>query len=108
MRSDGPLLYPNADAVRAAVFDAAPPRTGAGVVVLDLATSTQLDVQSADALDRPRAAAAARGHRAAPRRGAPPGRPRCSKRAGAAEVAAVPTLDAAVHPPEVTSDHPAP
>ena len=51
-RSDAPLLYPNANAVKdrvmALVADAeSPPRT----VVLDLSTTTDLDVQTADMLD---------------------------------------------------------
>ena len=51
-RSDGPLLYPNANVVKdrvlALVADADPrPRT----VVLDLSTSTELDVQTADTIE---------------------------------------------------------
>jgi MFS superfamily sulfate permease-like transporter len=51
VRSDGALLYPNANAVKEHILALAatdpPPR----VVVLDLSTSTDLDVQSADMLD---------------------------------------------------------
>ena len=51
-RSDGPLLYPNANVVKdrvlALVADADPrPRT----VVLDLSASTELDVQTADTIE---------------------------------------------------------
>lgn len=108
MRSDGPLLYPNADAVRQYVFDtarAADPRPEA--VVVDLSTATQLDVQSADALTD--LARQLHGEGIALRL-AEVRRPAATtlRRAGTAELAALfPTLDAAVHPVEVTSDHPA-
>jgi high affinity sulfate transporter 1 len=49
--SDGPLFYPNVDAVRRRVVEevaAADPRPA--VVLLDLSRSVELDVQSADAL----------------------------------------------------------
>jgi sulfate permease, SulP family len=47
LRCDGPLFYPNANAVSDRVRELA---AGARVVVLDLAVSTELDVQSADML----------------------------------------------------------
>ncbi len=47
VRCDGPLLYPNANAVKVRVLALA---NGAPVVVLDLEVSTELDVQSADTL----------------------------------------------------------
>jgi sulfate permease, SulP family len=109
MRSDGPLFYPNADAVRGRVYDAATaadPRPQ--VVVLDLAASTDLDVQSADALtdlarQLEREGIALR--LAAVRR--PAGA--VLTRAGTARLAPLfRTVDEAVHPPEVTSDHPGP
>ncbi|WP_027007014.1 SulP family inorganic anion transporter [Conexibacter woesei] len=109
MRSDGPLLYPNADAVRAAVYDAAiaaDPRPE--VVVVGLATSTTLDVQSADALSDLARQLAREGIAL---RLAEVRRPAAAvlERAGTAALAPLfQTLDAAVHPPEVTSDHPAP
>jgi sulfate permease, SulP family len=51
-RSDGPLLYPNANTVKEGVLAlaaAADPRPRA--VVLDLSTTTELDVQTADSID---------------------------------------------------------
>ena len=51
-RSDGPLLYPNANAVKERVLAlaaAADPRPRS--VVLDLSTTTELDVQTADSID---------------------------------------------------------
>ncbi|HWM12648.1 MAG TPA: SulP family inorganic anion transporter [Solirubrobacteraceae bacterium] len=47
VRCDGPLLYPNTNAVREHVLRLA---RGEAVVVLDLEVSTELDVQSADML----------------------------------------------------------
>jgi sulfate permease, SulP family len=51
-RSDGPLLYPNVNVVKdhvlALVADAEP---RPGTVVLDLSTSTDLDLQTADAIE---------------------------------------------------------
>jgi MFS superfamily sulfate permease-like transporter len=109
MRSDGPLLYPNADAVRQRVFDtatAAQPRPR--VVVLDLAASTDLDVQSADTLSD--LARQLRREGIALRLGAvrrPAGV--VLTRAGTAAVAPLSaTVDEAVHPAEVSRDHPAP
>ena len=51
-RSDGPLLYPNANSVKdhvLALVAAAEPRPRS--VVLDLSTTTELDVQTADSID---------------------------------------------------------
>jgi sulfate permease, SulP family len=51
-RSDGPLLYPNANAVKdhlLALVAAAPEHPRA--LVLDLSTSTDIDIQTADTLD---------------------------------------------------------
>jgi sulfate permease, SulP family len=51
-RSDGPLLYPNANTVKEGVLAlaaAADPRPRS--VVLDLSTTTELDVQTADSID---------------------------------------------------------
>lgn len=51
VRSDGPLFYPNADAVKERILElatAADPRPRA--VALDLAESSELDVQTADTL----------------------------------------------------------
>ena len=47
LRPDGPLLYPNANAVKDHVLARA---AGARVVELDLGASTELDVESADML----------------------------------------------------------
>ena len=47
IRCDAPLLYPNANAVKEQVLALS---AGAGVVVLDLEVSVELDVQSADML----------------------------------------------------------
>jgi SulP family sulfate permease len=104
MRADGPLLYPNADLVRRTVYDAATAaRPRPEVVVLDLSLSSDLDVQSADALtdlahqlQREGIALRLAGVR---RRAAG-----VLTRAGTAEVA---ELEAVVHPAEVRSDHPA-
>jgi MFS superfamily sulfate permease-like transporter len=61
VRSDGQLLYPNANAVKEHVLALAatdpPPRT----LVLDLSTSTDLDLQSADMLDELRGQLARKG-----------------------------------------------
>ena len=50
VRSDGPLLYPNANAVKERVLALAAAAPDARVVVLDLVQSTELDIQTADAL----------------------------------------------------------
>ena len=50
VRSDGPLLYPNANAVKERVLALTAAAPEARVVVLDLVQSTELDLQSADAL----------------------------------------------------------
>ena len=50
VRSDGPLLYPNANAVKDRVLALAAGAPDARVVVLDLVESTDLDIQSADAI----------------------------------------------------------
>jgi MFS superfamily sulfate permease-like transporter len=107
MRSDGPLVYPNAEAVRRQVYDAAraaKPRPDA--VVLDLSTSTDLDVQSADALSD--LARQLQGDGIALRL-ADVRRPAgvVLRRAGTADLAPLfRTVGDAVHPREVTSDHP--
>jgi high affinity sulfate transporter 1 len=107
MRSDGPLLYPNADAVRQRVFDtatAAQPRPQ--VVVLDLATSATMDVQSADTLTD---LARQLGRDGIALRLAEVRRPagEVLTRAGTAAVAPLHAqIDEAVHPAEVSRDHP--
>lgn len=105
MRSDAPLWYPNADLVRRTVYDAAR-AADARVVVLDLSTATTLDVQSADALSdlaRQLRRDGAELRLANVRRPAA----RILRRAGTAELASLhATLGGAVHPPEVTNDHP--
>ena len=50
VRSDGPLLFPNANAVKERVLALAAATPDARVVVLDLVQSTELDIQTADAL----------------------------------------------------------
>jgi sulfate permease, SulP family len=102
MRCDGPLLYPNADMVRRTVYEtatAADPRPR--VVVLDLALSSDIDVQSADALTELGHQLGRDGIRlrlvGVRRRVAA-----ILTRAGTAEAAAL----EAVHPTQVTSDHP--
>jgi high affinity sulfate transporter 1 len=51
VRSDGPLFYPNANAVKEAVLAlVSSAATRPDVVVIDLATSVQIDIQTADTL----------------------------------------------------------
>ena len=63
IRCDGPLFYPNANAVKEPRARA---ERRARVVVLDLEVSIELDVQSADMLLELAGRAAARRDRAAP------------------------------------------
>ena len=49
VRSDGPLLYPNANAVKERVIALAAERSPRAVI-LDLSGSTELDIQTADTL----------------------------------------------------------
>jgi sulfate permease, SulP family len=109
MRADSTLLYPNSNAVRQSVVDAvavAEPRPR--VVVLDLSNTSDLDVQSADALTD-------LGHQLAEQdvelrlAGVRRLAAQVLQRARTTDVAALaPTIDAAVHPGEVSRDHPAP
>jgi high affinity sulfate transporter 1 len=50
VRSDGPLFYPNATAVKERVLELAGAEPRPRAVVLDLAETTELDVQTADTL----------------------------------------------------------
>jgi SulP family sulfate permease len=104
MRCDGPLLYPNADMVRRTVYGAATsPQPRPEVVVLDLSLSSDLDVQSADALTE-LAHQLARDDIALRFVGVRRRVGEILRRAGTAAVAEL----EAVHPAQVTSDHPSP
>lgn len=50
VRPDGPLFYPNADSVKLRVLELVETESRPTAVVLDLTVSTELDVQTADAL----------------------------------------------------------
>jgi sulfate permease, SulP family len=51
VRSDGQLLYPNANVVKDRILDLAASKGHPRALVLDLSTSTDIDVQTADTID---------------------------------------------------------